>query len=131
MRTFTKTHREGELLGPIDWSYDFLSHFHGWSGNKEEHCREAIERLRMLTEGEWEATTDGGWPRCGWGKVIAVGMYDGWPYWKPTPSVAIYGTYGAEWACFSNIMGIRPAAGSVTSQSAHQSASTGIVGHQG
>jgi len=103
--------REGELLGPVDWTYNFRSHFdcQGTTDERrDECCAEAVNKLRQLANGEkWEATTDGGWPRCGWGEVVAVGMYDGWPYWRPVPSVAIMGTYGVEWSAFSNITGIR------------------------
>ena len=113
MRTYTETKREGELLGPVDWSYDFRSHYNINNGNplaQETYCAEAVERLKQLTNGEkWEATTDGGWPRCGWGEVVAVVMYDGWPYWRPVPSVGIYGIYGVEWSSFSNVTSIRKA----------------------
>jgi len=109
MKTYTETKREGELLGPVDWEYDFMSHFGGYCGSdKEQYCKEHVDRLRQLMDdGAWEATTDGGWPRCGWGKVVAVGMYDGWPYWKPVPSVAIAGPFGVEWSSFSSITSIR------------------------
>lgn len=118
MRTYTETKREGELLGDVDWSYDFRSHFDGWSGDKDEHCRNQVEKLRQLTNGEkWEATTDGGWPRCGWGEVVAVGMYDGWPYWRPVPSVAIMGSFGVEWSAFANVTSIRKAS---TPNAAHE-----------
>lgn len=109
MKTITETRRIGELLGPIDWSYNFLSHFDGYCGkDKDQYCKDHVDNLRQLADGgEWEATTDGGWPRCGWGKVVAVGMYDGWPYWRPVPSVAIYGTFGVEWSPFSSVTSIR------------------------
>ncbi len=29
-------------------------------------------------------------------KIVNIGMYDGWPYWKPYPSFAIEGIFGAE-----------------------------------
>jgi hypothetical protein len=109
MRTYTETKREGELLGDVDWSYKFESHFDANERGKQ-YCAEAVEKLRQLTNGEkWEATTDGGWPRCGWGEVCAVGMYDGWPYWRPVPSVAIAGIYGLEWSSFSSVTSIRKA----------------------
>jgi len=101
--------REGELLGPVDWSYDFLSHFGGYCGSdKADYCAKKVAQLRSLSEGTgWEATTDGGCPRFGWGRVLEVGMYDGWPYWRPVPSVLISGPFGGEWAAFSNITSIR------------------------
>jgi len=106
MRTRLVTQREGELLGPVDWAYDFAGHDwdHGGSTNPAV-VAESLDRLRTLVDGRdrgetWEATTDGGWPRFGWGQVTAIGMYDGWPYWRPTPSVCIAGRYGGEWASF-------------------------------
>lgn len=102
--------REGELLGPVDYSYDFLSHFSGYccdDAGKRELCDAAVKLLREI-EAEPDAflvTTDGGWPRCGWRPVVAVGMYDGWPFWKPVPSIAAQGTFGVEWHNFAHITG--------------------------
>lgn len=111
MRFETQTVRVGELLGPVDWSYDFDTHDwnHGGSTNPEHvaRCREMIRTLDGA-ERAWEATTDGGIPRVGWGRVLAVGMYDGWPYWRPVPSVLIDGFLGAEWTSFCGLSDIRP-----------------------
>jgi len=112
MRTVTRTERVGELLGPIDWSYDFRKHFDNVCSPdavRDEMCEKSKERLRLLLNGEeWEATTYGGWPRCGWGLVVHIGMYDGWPYWRPVPSVAIVSTLGGvEWHPFHSITNIR------------------------
>ncbi len=112
MKAYTVTKYEGELLGPVDWSYNFRSHFDGCCSDdaaRQRCCEEAVARLRSLCDGgEWQATTDGGWPRCGWGRVVATGMYDGWPYWRPVPSVAISGTLGVEWHSFASITSIEP-----------------------
>lgn len=113
MRERTVTVREGELLGPIDWSYDFASH--GWDCGGSMNpavLALALDCLAKLDAGlgrgeTWEATTDGGWPRIGWGEVRAVGMYDGWPYWKPTPSVRIAGHFGASWSSAFMLHGVR------------------------
>lgn len=109
MRSYQKTVYEGEYLGPVDWSYDFRQH--DWSTNKggmnPEITQSRIDMLRRLETGEWEATTDGGWPRVGWGKVLKVGMYDGWPHWKPIPSVYINGTLGGSWHPFYSITEVR------------------------
>lgn len=111
MKTRTVTVHEGELLGPVDWSYNFLSHFDCCScddAGKRNRCDEKVAQLRQLETGDWEATTDGGWPRVGWGQVLAVGMYDGWPYWKPVPSVLIAGHMGGEWSSFDHVTDIKP-----------------------
>jgi hypothetical protein len=93
----------GEYLGPVDWSYDFTQY-----GISERCVESGKAMLRDLESGgEWEATTDGGWPRVGWHRVIRVGMYDGWPYWKPVPSVQVIGTLGSEWHSWSCLSEIR------------------------
>lgn len=109
MRTETRTVQIGERVGDVDWSYDFRSHFgnHG-PDVADKRCKEAKDRLRAIEAafraGEpVEATTDGGWPRCGWGVVLDVGMYDGWPYWKPVPSVYTRGPLGGEWHSFVSL----------------------------
>lgn len=42
-----------------------------------------------------------------WGssfEVVKVGMYDGWPYWKPTPAIGYIGPMGSiEVAFFDNL----------------------------
>lgn len=118
MKYVQRTERVGELLGPIDWTYDFLSHYGSMcaseDGKREQRDRDLV-RLRKMEEsckvgGDVEATTYGGWPRCGWGRVLAVGMYDGWPYWKPVPSVLINGWMGASWHSFDSVTDIRDGA---------------------
>lgn len=110
MKTETVTVTRGEYLGPVDWDYDFNSH--GRAGHNPEMIPHEVEQLRTLADGiergeRWEATTDGGWPRVGWGDVLQVGMYDGWPYWRPVPSVLKMGPLGPEWHSFLSISEIR------------------------
>jgi len=116
MKTKTITVREGELLGPIDWNFDFREHYKdiypaGCNG-EEAHERMfqcAMTILRMIEKDpdKYEATTYGGWPRCGWGSIAHIGMYDGWPYWKPVPSVFITSWLVGEWHTFHCITDIR------------------------
>ena len=111
MRTYTQTVREGERVGDIDWGYDFLSHFGNLCTNDDgraEACERSKDRLRKIQDAftagiEVRTTTYGGWPRIGLKRVIDVGMYDGWPFWKPTPSVQTMGTLGPEWHSFSSL----------------------------
>jgi hypothetical protein len=96
MKTRTVTVREGELLGPVDWER------HNFDSDVGGPARQRVTDFRALVDGvecgeSWQATTDGGWPRVGWKDVIAVGMYDGWPHWKPTPSFCLAGLFGPEW----------------------------------
>jgi len=101
--------REGELLGPVDWGYDFFQHYstHGCSEErKRESCDRSVAFLRTIAdapEGTMEA-------RCGdyWKDVIAVGMYDGWPFWQPTPAILVRGVLGPEWQFFYELYGARP-----------------------
>lgn len=110
MKTRTVTERIGEYLGPVDWSYDFSQH--AWSENHGGINPKVIEQtrgmLRILEEcpDEYEATIDGGWPKMGWKQVLQVGMYDGWPFWKPTPSVQLLGPLGSEWHPWYSITGM-------------------------
>lgn len=117
MRTETKTVRVGEYLGCVDWSYDFQAH--GWDrtgGMNPGFIGPCVERLRRLEKAlqegrDFEATTDGGWPRCGWGKVVMVGMWDGWPYWKPVPSVRLSSIFGGGWHSWMAITDVRELGG--------------------
>jgi len=114
MKTHQVTVREGELLGPIDWNYNFREHYKniyncGTPEQHEEMFQRAMTILQMIVNepDKYEATTYGGWPRCGWGSVLHVGMYDGWPYWKPIPSVFITSWHVGDWHAFHNITDIR------------------------
>lgn len=111
MRTETRTVRIGERVSDIDWNYDFRSHFDSMccsDERRDERCAEKVAQLRaieaaFLAGRKVEVTTYGGWPRCGWGAVLNVGMYDGWPYWRPTPSVFKQGPLGGEWCTFAHL----------------------------
>ena len=105
MKYRTVVEREGEYLGPVDWDFDFASI---GSGMQDKYYQEKIAQLRRLENGKsYEATTDTGSPRVGWGKVLEVGMYDGWPFWRPVPSVLIDGWNGASWHWFGSVTEIR------------------------
>lgn len=106
--------REGEDLGPVDWSHPMAASL-TYASPPEQRCATSASGRRIvdvLREAEkhpeqWEVTTDGGWPRCGWSQVLAVRMYDGYPYWKPTPSVFVSTYLGSTWHPFSMISDAR------------------------
>lgn len=104
MRTRTVTVREGELLGPVDWTYDFASH--GWDRGgacNPETVAESIEVLRKIEAepSRWKVWTHSEPFSDRYGRVISVGMYDGWPYWRPVPSVFLTtAAGGGEWSSF-------------------------------
>lgn len=110
MKTRTVIERVGEYLGPVDWAYDFRSHFNNLctsDAGRDKECEKAKERLLLISEspGDYMVSTYGGWPRI-WQEIVSVGMYDGWPYWKPTPSACSWSTLGSEWHSFSMITNI-------------------------
>lgn len=78
--------RTGESVGPIDWT-------HPTAKDMPDIWREA-ER-------------DPGNFHINGRRIIAVAMYDGWPYWKPTPAVLREGPIGCEWDFF-NSYSVRP-----------------------
>jgi len=90
--------REGEWLGPIDWGYDFAQHFASMGhleGRKAEACRSCMELLRQVEEApdNFKAVFSHGDTER---SIYRVGMYDGWPYWRPTPALLVGGTLGVE-----------------------------------
>lgn len=105
MRYRVETVREGELLGPVDWNYDFRQHFNSYGCSeerKDEFCERSKELLKKIADDPylWKVTLSHSYASR---NVLAVGMYDGWPYWKPTPAVMTSGTLGAEWHFFYDL----------------------------
>ena len=105
MKTRMVQERIGEYLGPVDWSYDFTQH--NWGTNRgginPSIVTPAMSMLRQLEECplKWSAMI-----YQSLHDVLRVGMYDGWPFWKPTPSVLLSGTLGPEWHPFYTIQSI-------------------------
>jgi hypothetical protein len=103
VKTRTVTERVAEELGPVDWSHPMVA--------EVEARRPGL--IAMLREAEqnpesFEVTTDGGgWPRVGWGQVLRVVMYDGWPYWRPTPTVVSMGWAGVRHDPINSISELR------------------------
>jgi len=102
--------REGELLGPVDWNYNFRQHFDGYCSTdeyKDRRCAETVERLRKVADNPDAFLVVTSYPDKR-REVFSVGMYDGWPYWKPTPALLVSGTLGPEWHFFSDLHEIIP-----------------------
>lgn len=94
----------GEYLGPVDWTYDFTQHDwgDGHGGVNPQCSARSVELLRQLEQpGEWRVMM-----HQNWHDVLQVGMYDGWPFWKPTPSVLTYHVIGNEWHPWYNIQAV-------------------------
>ena len=92
----------GTMVDGIDWSYDFSQGFASMCTNQErkDAARDrCIEFFRTLKSGD-EFTSSGQFSH----KALTVGMYDGWPFWKPTPAVAYVGPLGrVEYDFYYNI----------------------------
>jgi len=104
MRTRTITVREGEWFEPVDRLYDFRSH--GWdcggSVNPsvvKEGTRTILELDRKFCSARWVYV-----PCLTEREIVHVGMWDGWPFWKPTPAIGYIGPMGSvEIAFFYNL----------------------------
>jgi len=83
MRYETQTIRIGENVGPVDWDHPIAKDM------------PAIWREAEQNPGGFTFT---GYRRS----IISICMYDGWPYWKPTPAVRFYGPIGPEWNFFNS-----------------------------
>lgn len=106
MKTRTKIVREGERMGDIDWSYPFREHFNVHCCNdaqKQVLCDEAKHKLELVEKSHNEGKEV--WIDTGvvFQLLLSTGMYEGWPYWKPVPSICVKGTLGAEWHDFTYI----------------------------
>jgi hypothetical protein len=103
VRTYQVTRREGELLGDIDWNYKFSDHIETRGGPPESKAHFLFNQILNLWQAE-RIHKDGVLLRVRegeyWHDLIAVGMYDGWPYWKPVPAILISGPIGSEWRHF-------------------------------
>lgn len=100
MRYETRVERIGEWLGPVDFSYDFAKH--GWGngrgGINPGRVPPSIEMMRKLSaqpDGWLYSPSDfSAFP------VVNVGMYDGWPFWEPTPAIGYVGPLGSVEVAF-------------------------------
>jgi hypothetical protein len=110
MKTRMVEVREGELLGPIDWLFDFdsVKWADGRGGTNPVVVDHAVNLLREVRVGDTIQGSYGDEPR----KVLAVGMYDGWPHWKPFPSILVQTWNGFEWQGFTYLQAIVEKAGS-------------------
>src|ERR1700750_2574029 len=95
----------GERLGDIDWSYDLNRH--AWSASGGGHNTELIpcevERWRQMEAAFKAGKTVRVRMYETYEKVVDVGMYDGWPYWRPHPSFQSCNWLGCSWHSFMNI----------------------------
>ena len=102
MKTRQVTERIGENLGPIDWTFDFKS----FDATTQDHRIESAAELRKM-EVAFNEKESGDVIMAHMSvtqtssEVLAIGMYDGWPFWRPIPSFAVLSPLGGgEWHPF-------------------------------
>lgn len=94
--------RRGEMVEGIDWSFDFSQGFASYCTTQEkkdgmrDECVAFLKTMksgdRFMMSGQFEKV------------AVTVGMYDGWPFWKPTPAVSYVGPLGTiEYAFYNEI----------------------------
>jgi hypothetical protein len=100
MRSRTVTEYDGELLGPIDWAFDFSQGVASMCSGPERKAERMSRYVELLWEverrhlrGEKLRVCTSGF----WHELLDVGMYDGWPFWKPTPALCVLGPLGPAW----------------------------------
>ncbi len=81
MRERLVTERIGEDMGPIDWTHEIAR-----DKPSAWRCAE-VEPDKFLYNGR---------------TIIAIRMYDGWPYWTPRPAILFMGPIGSEWDFFDS-----------------------------
>jgi hypothetical protein len=105
--------RIGENMGPIDWDFDFSQGFANMCTSNETYRRERIERAKADMRTMEEAFRAGKRVRVTRSSnytydVLDVGMYDGWPYWRPTPAFLCSSPLGGagDWSFYYDIHGV-------------------------
>ena len=113
MKTRTVQVNEGENMGPIDFGYNFAAHYESLGAppaQRKEREDHAVRQLRKLCNAP---TLSGLQVRDGdyWYDVLDLGMYDGWPYWRPVPAVGVNDRVfgGLIWKFFYDIDDVREA----------------------
>lgn len=102
MKTITVTVHEGENLGPIDPNWDWKA-FAKQCGERD--ATSAWQAVLKLKPGDKVRSSHS---ECYW-EVIQVGMYDGWPFWRPIPSYQCKGPLGTgDWHAFTWIRDVQP-----------------------
>lgn len=104
----TRAGREREMLAASLESYDWTRHCWGPGRGGSNPVLVAdwkryADRLARGVDGV-EMTTDGGWPRCGWSRVVGFEMRGG------VPSVCLAGMFGASWHSLTSIGDMRETA---------------------
>ena len=98
--------RRGSVVAPVDPEFDFHQGFQTMGSPDEVKARyaEKAKRLMLLIADGDKVEVSGGYVHT----VLDVGMYDGWPFWKPTPAALCTGPLGVgDWAFYYNINAVQ------------------------
>lgn len=91
--------RRGTVVAPIDPFYDIAQH----GSINPEWARRGLALLLLVEPGDI-LEYSGQFSH----EVISVGMYDGWPFWTPTPAALTYGPLGVgDWHFYYDITGVK------------------------
>lgn len=93
--------RHGTMVGPVDPNYDWAQHgVYPCDTPEQRAARIAGWRELMLSLKPGDTV----WAHHCQRTVIEVGMYDGWPWWKPVPHISYIGPLGVlEHEVFYNL----------------------------
>ena len=91
----TITRREGEWT-EFDPSYDWRQHADG--ATPREFVEASIKRTFDFLHSIRDGVREGDWTISPSGvsrfQIVHVGMWDGWPFWRPVPAVGYIGPLG-------------------------------------
>ena len=88
MKTRMVEERIGENMGPVDWTHETAK-------DKPPIWREAEKDPDSFMVHFADTLTS-------W-RIVAICMYDGWPYWTPRPAIQYIGPLGrSEWTFFDS-----------------------------
>jgi hypothetical protein len=101
--TETVTRRVGENIGeiPADYPFHESSSYPCNPETRIEKGQKILEIQKLFREGKKISVFYD--PIIG-GDLLDIGMYDGWPYWKPTPAMLLSNWRGVgEWHFWTDI----------------------------
>lgn len=100
MKTRLVEERIGERVGDVDWNYDFYSH-----KLNPDVVQSKINDLKRIEANIGHNVDVYVRIHSNYLPVVDVAMWDGWPYWRPVPSVCVRTWAGIEWHSFDMISG--------------------------
>lgn len=111
MKTYSLVQHEGENMGDIPEDYNFMDWWKNGNGLYpcnpeivEKKGKSVLEIQKAIKEGKIVFIRES-YDSLKY-RVLEIGMYDGWPFWKPTPAIrrddSAFG-YGTPWVFWYQI----------------------------